>query len=383
MISYSIQKNAEETAYIQLYKQVREDIISGQYPYGSKLPSKRLLAEESGVSVITAEHAYTLLAEEGYIEARERSGYFVIFRSEDGFAGTDPVFPSDSQEFPALGIVSSGPEGTSNEEDVSMKFPFTILAKTMRGVLSDYGDSLFSRSPSEGTLFLRTEISRYLARSRGISVPPERIVVGSGSEYLYNQIIGLLGRNRIYGIEDPSYSIIEKTYQLSGVAYELLPLRKDGIDSASLRSTGAEVLHLTPYRSFPSGVSASASKRHEYLRWAAQEGRYLVEDDYESEFSVLRKPEDTLFSRAETDNVIYLNTFSKSISPSLRVGYMLLPEHLLLRYQEKLRMLSCTVPTPIQYVLAELLRNGDFERHINRVRRAKRKELQSKRKERT
>ena len=383
MINYLIQKNGDEPAYIQLYKLVREDIISGQYPSGSKLPSKRLLAEESGVSVITAEHAYTLLSEEGYIEARERSGYFVIFRSEDGFAGTENVFQSYDPESTVLETRIPILGSSSGEEDASMKFPFTILAKTMRGILSDYGDSLFSRSPSEGTLFLRTEISRYLARSRGISVPPERIVVGSGSEYLYNQIIGLLGRNRIYGIEDPSYSIIEKTYQLSGVIYELLPLRKDGIDSASLRSTRAEVLHLTPYRSFPSGVSASASKRHEYLRWAGTSGRYLVEADYESEFSVLRKPEDTLFSRAETDNVIYLNTFSKSISPSLRVGYMLLPEHLLPRYQEKLRVLSCTVPTPIQYVLAELLRNGDFERHINRVRRAKRKELQSKRKERT
>ena len=383
MINYSIQKNGDEPAYIQLYKLIREDIISGQYSYGSKLPSKRLLAEESGVSVITAEHSYMLLAEEGYIESRERSGYYVIFRVEDGFVGTDSVFPADAQGFSVLGTVGSGANGSPGEENATMRFPFTILAKTMRGILNDYGDSLFSRSPSEGTIFLRTEISRYLARSRGISIPPERIVVGSGSEYLYNQIIGLLGRERIYGIEDPSYSIIEKTYQLSGVIYELLPLRKDGIDSASLKSTRAEVLHLTPYRSFPSGVSASASKRHEYLRWAAKEGRYLVEDDYESEFSVLKKPEDTLFSRAATDNVIYMNTFSKSISPSLRVGYMLLPEHLLSRYQEKLRVLSCTVPTPIQYVLAELLRNGDFERHINRVRRAKRKELQSKRKERT
>ena len=347
MINYSIQKNADEPAYIQLYKLIREDIISGQYPFGSKLPSKRLLAEESGVSVITAEHAYTLLSEEGYVETRERSGYYVIFRSEDGFAGADNAFPAEDQEFSALGINGSGMGDSSNDEDASIRFPFTILAKTMRGVISDYGDSLFSRSPSEGLLFLRTEISRYLARSRGISIPPERIVVGSGSEYLYNQIIGLLGRERIYGIEDPSYSIIEKTYQLSGAVYELLPLRKDGIDSASLKKTGAEVLHLTPYRSFPSGVSASASKRHEYLRWAAKEGRYLVEDDYESEFSVLKKPEDTLFSRADTDNVIYMNTFSKSISPSLRVGYMLLPEHLLPKYQEKLRILSCTVPTPI------------------------------------
>ena len=189
----------------------------------------------------------------------------------------------------------------------------------------------------------------------------------------------MLGREKIYGIEAPSYPIIEETYRISGASYEFLPLGKDGIKSASLKATKADVLHLTPYRSFPSGVSASASKRHEYLRWAEKEGRYLVEDDYESEFSVLKKPEDTLFSGTERDNVIYLNTFSKSISPSLRVGYMILPEHLLPLFQERLGFLSCTVTTAIQYVLAELLRKGDFERHINRVRRAKRKELQKMR----
>ena len=146
--------------------------------------------------------------------------------------------------------------------------------------------------------------------------------------------------------------------------------------SEVLKKSHADVLHITPYRSFPTGVTASASKRHEYLRWAQQKGRYIVEDDYDSEFSVLKKPEDTLFSQSEDDNIIYVNTFSKSISPSLRVGYMLLPKHLVPLFREKLGFYSCTVPTAIQYVLTELFRNGDFERHINRVRRAKRKDTQ-------
>jgi len=366
-----IRKETNDPAYIRLYMKIREDIISGVYEYGNKLPSKRMLAEESGVSVITAEHAYSLLLVEGYIESRQRSGYFVIFRKEDGFAGTDT--PGGD---PGIRIHMERylPKESLDETEL-MKFPFSVLSKTMRRVLSDYGESLLSRSPNEGTLFFRTEISRYLARSRGILVLPERIIIGAGSEYLYNQIIGLLGRDRIYGIEDPSYPVIEKTYRISGSNYELLALGKDGIDSDILKKSSAQILHLTPYRSFPSGVSASASKRHEYLRWAETNGRYLVEDDFESEFSVLKKPEDTLFSQSEKDNVIYLNTFSKSISPSLRVGYMLLPGHLLPIFRDRFDGFSCTVPTAIQYVLAELLRNGDFERHINRVRRAKRKEL--------
>ena len=149
----------------------------------------------------------------------------------------------------------------------------------------------------------------------------------------------------------------------------------DGIDSKELINTKANVLHTTPYRSYPSGVTATASKRHEYIRWASQNNRYIIEDDFESEFSVSTKPTETLFALSENDNVIYLNTFSKTISPSLRIGYMVLPKHLVDVFNDKLGFYSCTVPTFMQHVLAELINNGDFERHINRVRRNKRKEL--------
>ena len=139
-------------------------------------------------------------------------------------------------------------------------------------------------------------------------------------------------------------------------------------------SSTADVLHTTPYRSYPSGVTANASKRHEYVRWAERHGRYIIEDDFESEFSISSKPTETLFALSEKDNVIYLNTFSKTISPSLRIGYMVLPKHLASLYTEKLGFYSCTVPTFMQYVLTELINNGDFERHINRVRRKLRKD---------
>ena len=157
------------------------------------------------------------------------------------------------------------------------------------------------------------------------------------------------------------------------MSYELLPLSRDGIDSAVLAKTKADVLHTTPYRSFPSGITASASKRHEYIRWSGKPGRVIIEDDFESEFSVSRKPEDTLFSLSPYDNVIYMNTFSKTISPALRVGYMVLPERFVSEFEDKLGFYSCTVPTFEQFVIAELINNGDFERHINRVRRSKRK----------
>jgi GntR family transcriptional regulator/MocR family aminotransferase len=208
-----------------------------------------------------------------------------------------------------------------------------------------------------------------------VDVEAEQIIIGSGSEYLYRLIVELLGRDRVFAIEFPSYKKIEQVYRSTEIKYELLPLTQSGIDSTALSNISADVLHTTPYRSYPSGVTASASKRHEYIRWANEGRRYIIEDDFESEFSVSTKPTETLFSLSENDNVIYLNTFSKTISPSLRVGYMVLPKHLVEIYENKLGFYSCTVPTFMQYVLCELLENGDFARHINRVRRKKRKEL--------
>ena len=202
-----------------------------------------------------------------------------------------------------------------------------------------------------------------------------QIVIGSGSEYLYSLIVELIGRQYTYAIESPSYKKIEQVYRAAEVTLDLLPLTNSGVDSAALSQTKANVLHTTPYRSYPSGVTANASKRHEYIRWSGQGNRYIIEDDYESEFSVSTKPTETLFSLCEYDNVIYLNTFSKTISPSLRIGYMVLPKHLVETFDRKLGFYSCTVPTFMQYVLTELINNGDFERHINRVRRMKRKEM--------
>jgi GntR family transcriptional regulator/MocR family aminotransferase len=346
---------------LQIYKQIKDDIINGSYPYNTKLPSKRLLADETETSTVTIEHAYALLCDEGYVESRERSGFFVIFRNSDGFA-----LPSSAD------ICHNE---VSYEHNTSPDFPFSVLAKTMRNVISDLGEAILEKSQNKGSHELRLAIKRYLAKNRGIHVDVEQIVIGSGAEYLYGLIIELLGRNRTYGIEYPSYKKIEQVYRACEVSYEALRLSNDGIDSADLAHTTASVLHTTPYRSYPTGVSASANKRHEYIRWSNSEERYIIEDDFESEFSISSKPEDTLFALSDKNNVIYLNTFSKTISPSLRIGYMVLPQKLVKEFDERLGFYSCTVPTFEQYVIARLLQNGDFERHINKVRRNKRKEL--------
>ncbi len=361
-MNYRISESDRAPAYLQLYRLLRDDIVAGVYPYGSKLPSRRVLAEAAAVSTVTVEHAYALLCDEGYCEGRERSGYVVIFRTDDGFAR--PAAPPAG-----TGIRPRGGPGES-------VFPVSVLAKTMRAVLTDAGEAILDRPPGTGCPEAKSALRQYLRRGRGISVDEDQIVLGAGAEYLYRLLVELLGRDRIYGMESPSYHRIEQIYRVSGVRYRRLPLGADGIESAALRSTDTEVLHVTPYRSFPSGVTASASKRHEYLRWAARGDRYLVEDDFESEFSVSTKPEETLFSHGE-GRVIYLNSFSKTIAPGLRVGYMVLPPALAGAFRERLGFCSCTVPVFEQLVLARLLDSGDFERHVNRVRRAERRRLQS------
>ena len=359
-MKYIIDKN-KRPVYLQLYMQIRDDIVNGLYPYNSKLPSKRSLAEETGVSTITVEHAYELLCDEGYTEARERSGFVVIFRQNDGFASTTKTAHTYHTSY-----------HTSSDFH---EFPLSVLSKTMRRVLADHGDLLLEKSPNLGCTELREAIKRYLARNRGIEVSTEQIIIGSGSEYLYGLIVELLGRDKMFAIEFPSYKKIEQVYRAAEINYESLSLTPTGIDSSALSSSKANVLHTTPYRSYPSGVTATASKRHEYLRWASEGKRYIIEDDFESEFSVSTKPTETLFALSIKDNVIYLNTFSKTIFPSLRIGYMVLPKHLVEVYEDKLGFYSCTVPTFMQYVLTELIDNGDFERHINRVRRTMRKKL--------
>jgi len=358
-MSYTIDPR-DRPVYLQLYKMLRDDIIAGNYPYNTKLPSKRSLAAETGASIITVEHAYALLCDEGYVEAKERSGYVVIFRKTDGFAAP--------KELSTEHILLPARHTYAN-------FPLSTLSKTMRRVLTERGEQLLEKSPNSGCPELRLAIAQYLARNRGIHADAGQIVVGAGSEYLYGLIVELLGRHRTYAIESPSYKQIAQVYQAAEISYDPLPLTDTGIDSAALAGTPASVLHTTPYRSYPTGVTATASKRHEYIHWAEKPGHYIIEDDYESEFSVSTKPAETLFALSGSDNVIYLNTFSKTVSPSLRVGYMVLPEHLTEDFQKRLGFYSCTVPTFMQYVLAELINNGDFERHINRIRREKRKAL--------
>ena len=358
-------KEQKMPLYLALYLRLREEIARGERRFGEKLPGRRQLAREQNISVITVEHSLELLCQEGYVESRPRSGYYVIYRPQEAF------IPGS---IPSGAVPEAAPAGNfavSRAESADF-FPFPVLARVMRRVLSVYAEDILRKPPNQGALELREALCRYLGRNRGIHVRPDQIVVGSGAEYLYGLISEMLGRDRLFAIESPSYAKIRQVYEARGIRCDLLPLGRDGIRPEALNRTQASVLHITPFRSFPSGVTASAARRADYLRWAEQGDRYIVEDDFESEFSLLRKPEETVFARTARENVLYLNSFSRTLSPALRVGYLVLPRRLLPVFESRVGFYSCTVPSFEQYVLSELLNSGDFERHINRVRRNRR-----------
>lgn len=360
-MNYSIEPNNTIPAYLQLYNYFVQDIVAGIYPLNSRLPSKRIIAEETGVSVITVEHTMNLLCDEGYIETKQRSGCFVIYREAD-FQG----IPEPGQT--ELKLPHSQTHSIS-------EFPFSVLAKTMRRVLLDYGDDILIKSPNHGCRELRTEICAYLGRSRGIQVSPSQVIIGSGAEYLYGMIAQLFGAGSTFGLEKPSYEKIRKVYESMGINCDMLTLSPEGILPSELGRTRASVLHVTPFNSYPSGITIGISQKREYLNWAKKRGAVIVEDNYDSELTVSSKPESSLFSMAEDVEVIYMNTFSKTIAPSVRIGYMILPPSMVEAFNEKLGFYSCTVPLFEQYVLSELMRSGDYERHINRVRRKRRREV--------
>ncbi len=380
MKRYVIHRQDNVPAYLQLYRQIRHDITEGHFRFGDRLPSKRTLAEDTGTSVITTSHALELLLEEGYIESRERSGFFVVYRAEETMPVSETSVFSESPR-----ILHSRTETELYEHSpradirhaLDESFPFATFAKTMRRVLSMYGEQILVKSPNFGVPQLRETLAQYLSRSRGIVVSPSQIIIGSGSEYMYSLIVQMLGRDRLFGIEDPSYEQIRKVYEANRADVDLLRMGTRGITSSALKKTSADVLHVTPFHSFPTGITADASKRNEYIHWAKEREAIIIEDDMDSEFTMSTKAEDTIFSLEPLRTVIYLNTFTRTIAPSLRTGYMVLPKEKAEALKEKIGFYSCTVPVYDQYVIAEFIQSGEFERHINRVRRILRRKQSS------
>ena len=357
MLTYELKKSPGVPLYEALYRCIRADILSGRLKPGQKLPSKRALAQNLEVSKITVEGAYGQLLAEGYIRAIEKKGYFVedipLSAAE---AIPLPAVPSESVP-PLLDLTGGGTE----------KFPFSVWSRLQREVMLDYGEKLLLPLPNQGIEPLRRAIAEHLHAFRAMTVDPDNILIGAGTDFLYNLLIQLLGRDKIYAVEDPGYGKIHKIYSAGGVRCISIPMDHEGVLPAALAD--AQVLHLSPAHHFPTGLVTSVPRRRELLQWAKEQGGYIIEDDYDSEFRFDAHPKPTLQSLDSNGRVIYMNTFSKSLAPSIRISYMVLPPGLMADFRTRLGFYSCTVSSFEQYTLARFLSRGYFEKHINRMRK--------------
>ena len=367
MLTYSFENKGKDSLYGFLYKSIRDDILSEKLHKQEKLPSKRALAEHLGISTITVENAYNQLMAEGYIYSKAKSGYYVSsIDSPKIYVASKNVNHSISADEETNEAYDAD---FTNNAATQESFPFVAWAKLMRQTLSDKREQLIQNSPSTGIRELRFAISDYLFQFRGMRADPECIVIGAGTEYLYSLIIQLLGRDKKYALEDPGYRKIAQIYKANNVSYEYIPLDSEGVDKKALEESSAQVLHISPSHHFPTGIVTPVSRRYELLSWAGEkEGRYIIEDDYDSEFRFSGKPIPSLQSIDTLDKVIYINTFSKTLASTIRISYMVLPKELMEKYKNELSFYACTVSTFEQYTLASFIRQGHFEKHINRMR---------------
>ncbi len=355
MLTYELKKTPGVPLYEALYRCIREDILTGKLPAGARLPSKRSLSAHLEISKITVEGAYGQLLAEGFIRSVEKRGYYV-----EEVAGLTVPAPVDAKA-PApepLGLDLTGRRPGA--------FPFSVWSSLQRQVMLDLGEQLLQPIDNQGVWALRQAIAGHLRQFRGMAVSPEQIVLGAGTDFLYNLLVQLLGRELCYGVEEPGYGKIRKIYEAAGAPWSAVPLDREGV---SIPQAGqAQVLHISPSHHFPTGRITSMARRRELLEWAGTE-RWIIEDDYDSEFRFNAHPMPALYAMDSRGRVIYMNTFSKTLAPSIRVSFMVLPQALMARFQEKLGFYSCTVPSFQQYTLARFLCGGYFEKHINRMRR--------------
>ena len=365
MLTYNFDK-AQGPLYEYIYQCIKDDIMAGNLRQGEKLPSKRAFAKNNGISTITIQNAYDQLISEGYVYTIPQKGYYVA-----KLEGMKKVQRESSLSL-NINIPAARPSYAVDLSDNRMNpelFPFSIWAKVLRGIISDKSGELMEASPAGGIGELRAAIAEHLKSFRGMLVDPDQIVIGAGTEYLYGLLVQLLGNEKNYCVENPGYRKIVQVYRQYHISCQYADLDENGMTSGGVRVARADIAHISPNHHFPTGITMPAGRRYEILAWANErEGRYIIEDDYDSEFRLNGRPIPTLFSMDACEKVIYMNTFSKSLTPTIRISYMVLPVHLINRFYRELSFYACTVSNFEQYTLAAFIRQGYFEKHINRMR---------------
>lgn len=379
-----IQLNPEDKKHLyeQIYEHIRKEIRSGNLLAGEKLPSSRYLAESLQISRTTVDMAYGQLVSEGYLEAKAQRGYFVCameelyniptadegaerFSEEEitaeriNFFGEEAAFSAEKYRY----------DFSPNAIDMTL-FPYATWKKITKNILVDARSSLFSLGEPQGDRALRVTISRYLHASRGVNCRPEQIIIGAGNDYLLLLLEKILGRHIPVAMENPTYKRACRIFQSFAYPVSFIPMDESGMQPAALRESGAQLAYVMPAHQFPTGIVMPIGRRMELLKWASErEERYLIEDDYDSEFRYRSKPIPSLKASDQNDKVIYIGTFSKAIAPAIRISYMVLPVRLLAKYRKTCNFYASTVSRIDQTVLNEFIQDGYFERYLNKMRK--------------
>ncbi|MBR5272688.1 MAG: PLP-dependent aminotransferase family protein [Clostridia bacterium] len=362
---FKLDYESKTPLYEQLYMNIKRDIESGAIKPNEKLPSKRTLSKLLKISAVTVESAYEQLKDEGYIYSVEKSGYFAQSISVKPPVTSNPdVFKSECKAEHSQHFLY---DLRGEHADIE-NFPFSVWSKLTRQVLAEQPKKLLQRIHNQGMPELREEIAKYLGKYRGIDAKSDNIIIGAGTEYLLGLLSQLLPK-AVFAVENPGYKKLSLVLNANGAKFKNIPLDNDGINMEELRLSGANVVYVTPSHHFPLGNVMPIKRRNELLGFITRKKNgYIIEDDYNSEFRFSGRPIPTLYSTDNSDSVIYFGTFTQSLCPSLRISYMLLPDRLIEKYNRELSFYSSTVPSFEQYTLLKFMKDGYFERHLNRMR---------------
>lgn len=372
MITIDFSKRKGQGLSDFLYSSIKRQIVSNSIAADERLPSRRALAQNLKVSEITVQNAYARLISEGYIYSEEKRGYFAQGIPSGGTLLADAArkIPQEDEE-PQKGKDANWLADFKSNSTNFEKFPFSLWAHLMRQVLNSGDERLLQKIPSGGADELRKAISRHLRRFRMIEASPEQIVIGAGTDFLYTQLVHFFGADKTYAVENPGYRQFASVAKLCGAKCVAAGLDKSGIKTSKLKD--AQIVHVSPLHHFPTGIVMPYARRFELLEWAASEKkRFIIEDDYDSEFRFNAKPIEPLFSAAAASektrgHVIYINTFSKTLAPSIRISYMILPQNLVQEYYKKNGFYSCPVSAFEQYTLARFIDEGHYEKHLTKM----------------
>ncbi len=364
MITLDPRQESGRPLYWQIYAQIRRDITSGALPAREKLPSKRGLAASLGVSVTTVDAAYAQLACEGFIESQPKRGFYVCA------LGALKARPPKVEKVQAAAVSAPPLQVDFSAWAVDpLAFPYNTWRKLLKNAFNEYDDQLLHRTPPQGDPALRSAISEYLYKARGVHCTKDQVVIGAGTNHLLLVLGFILGNSFSVALENPVYSQAYQIFSRMGHPVLHVDIDAAGIQVAPLQGREHTAVYVTPSHQFPLGISMPISRRIQLLHWAESgQARYIIEDDYDSEFRYTTRPLPSLQSIDSRDRVIYLGTFTKSIAPSLRISFLVLPPNLLDRYQEAYGMFGSPVSRLEQRVLYAFLEEGYFERHVNKMR---------------